>query len=988
MIKLPTLFAEKLALNPSLLADVQSSFAAFSPWLANSGMPFFPGFTDHSPTHINDVLSSAASLISDSSHDLITPEDVTVLCMAILLHDAGMHLTADSFRSLVNDSSPPLVNGFGDIPWSQLWREFLAEAHRFGQEKLLAIFGDTAPLRVDALDLQNLTEKDHLLIGEFVRRHHTRLAHEIALIGVGRHGAQPIKLNGLSEAICDISGLVARSHGMPIRKTFDYLRAKYGNIAVCRKIKVPYLMAVLRIADYIQVKSERAIAQLLSVKELKSPISRQEWKNHFAISDVHTYHADPEAIFVEAAPVDVKTFAKLASLFKDIQRELDESWATIGEVYGRMGELEKLGLNSRRVRSNLDSLDEFSKTVPYIPVNARFDSSGPDLLKLLVGPLYDYEISVGIRELMQNAIDACREAHDLYSQRGVEAVEPDKPDVTVEIVEEEDGSGYVLISDNGVGMTVETITRYFLIAGASFRNSDIWKRQHIDKRGRPKISRGGRFGIGALAAFLLGEEINVTTRHIDKASHEGITFNAKIDESHVQLTKSTAPQGTSFKVVVKDPATFDELRPNFPLKEEYSKNFRLEDWPVVDWFVQARPRVIVKWSGFNISRKTAAQTGWSRIRLNAEFDPPVDDLVPVTGGDVTYGEWKALEITSQYDAILWRYQKPRSKKRGNETFTVIPPDELIVNGLRVQSFPGGRPKLQLPEHELASGPIYSIDRPSIAIYDPSGIAPINLQRSKIAFDRMAIDFELALDVMQTQMQRFSTSILNPLNLGDLVSLLENFVGLRGINFEGQVAPLGYARNGLILLEPAMLHSLKLKRLIILDLCGDDFQTPLEGLVPDDSVIIIRTPDNGDGAQSSLAWFRGIFCPQFSVYHARNIGLPFVQPICQVSLMPTSRWKSANVRGRVARYILDPIHFEEKSSEQILAYSGTIDSVDATKDLINAISLKLSEKSEISIWELSDEEFESESSLLAKSWKKFANDLVWTPASESGHSTLP
>ena len=76
MIKIPNLFQQRLANSPVLNAAVSNSFIQFEPWLASSGMPFFPGFTDHSPRHISDVLDTAASLISDESQELITAEDV------------------------------------------------------------------------------------------------------------------------------------------------------------------------------------------------------------------------------------------------------------------------------------------------------------------------------------------------------------------------------------------------------------------------------------------------------------------------------------------------------------------------------------------------------------------------------------------------------------------------------------------------------------------------------------------------------------------------------------------------------------------------------------------------------------------------------------------------------------------------------------------------------------------------------------------------
>lgn len=221
MIQLPDFFTETLAKSPTLAAAVQNTFHAFEPWFANSGMPFFAGYTDHGPQHINDVLQAAASLISDSSRPLISAPDILIMSGAIVLHDCAHHLTPDGFRALIEKPARPLIAGLGDLPWSQLWNDFLSEASRFGEEKLNAIFGNAEPCRTDLLDLRNLTQRDCLLIGEFLRRHHARLAHEIAIAGVPGPGKDPLRLMGFDDDLADIAGLIARSHGMPLRATFE-----------------------------------------------------------------------------------------------------------------------------------------------------------------------------------------------------------------------------------------------------------------------------------------------------------------------------------------------------------------------------------------------------------------------------------------------------------------------------------------------------------------------------------------------------------------------------------------------------------------------------------------------------------------------------------------------------------------------------------------------------------------------------------------------
>ena len=118
-----------------------------------------------------------------------------------------------------------------------------------------------------------------------------------------------------------------------------------------------------------------------------------------------------------------------------IQRELDTTWAVFGEIYGRFDTMNGFGLTIRRIRSTLDDLPALSKRLTYLPVHARFRSSDTELLRLLVGPLYGNDLTIGVRELIQNAVDACRERADLQPNWIVEPADERTPDVDVFVEE-------------------------------------------------------------------------------------------------------------------------------------------------------------------------------------------------------------------------------------------------------------------------------------------------------------------------------------------------------------------------------------------------------------------------------------------------------------------------------------------------------------------------------------------------------------------------
>jgi molecular chaperone HtpG len=958
MIKIPLLFAKKLELKPLLAADVRKSFELFEPWLEHSGMPFFPGFTDHSPRHINEVLTTAASLIADDSHELLSAEDVAVLCMAVLLHDCGMHITQDAFRKLVSNSDSPLIPSFDDLPWGQLWKDFLSEAKRFGQEKLIAVFGDSQPVSISNFDMDDLSERDCLLIGEFIRRHHTRLAHEIAIQGVSKFGSAPIRLSFDDVEICDLAGLVARSHGMSIRETFNYLEEKYSTIATYRNIKAPYLMAVLRIADYVQVQSERAIRTLLSVKELRSPVSRQEWLNHFAVKDVTTEHADPEAFHVNAAPADVKTYLRLTALFKDIQRELDESWATLGEVYGRSKTLHLLGLTIRRIRSNLDNKEKFARAVQYIPLKANFDSSGPDLLRLLVGPLYEYQYGVGIRELIQNAVDASRERLSFLNSSGDDLKLLLSVDVQVE--ETHDGTGWITISDNGVGMTLETVIRYFLIAGASFRNSDAWKRQHVDDEGQPRIVRGGRFGVGALAAFLLGDEIQVTTRHVNRDEVEGVTFSARIDDPVVQLNRCSAPIGTKIKIFVSNKEVFEGLRPAsydaYDIKEGLCE---LRSWAAVDWYVHRVPELRCSWRGFNFpEHKAEGRLIYKgKYQLNSNFNVP--DIGENEAG------WELLPDSAPYRRIIWRYCKEVFDRKKYGFIS----DEISLNGIRVKNNNAWRTDshLILPPGLRIGELNFSITRPTMAISDPAGICPINLQRNAIAFERMGIDVKLAHAILTRHFERLFKQMPTCMTFAELYKFHDILKSAVGVTYDCQVGPICCTRDGIMLFTHENLRLAKVNTVMFIDADLSESNSALLDFIGKDEALVLRFQDGG--LQAWTNWFRAFFDTYSQIipsYNHREIGIPFFVTVARGQFVLGENWTYVNTKKRVARHLLDALDYAKVGDHVFLS---TRDGMGIQlQQRCAKVAAILPRNAEIGLWVLKESEpLNMETSLLQIAW---------------------
>ncbi|WP_438028238.1 HD domain-containing protein [Sorangium sp. So ce233] len=691
-LRLPKRLEETLSHTPSLHGAILVSLNEFEPWITDNKLPFFPEYTDHGPDHINDVFVTAEALIRDEAWPHVTPEDVAVLVLGILLHDCAMHLSEEGFIALLQKKEwATPISLIDSTPWPRLWGDFLREAARFDGKKLKKLFGDTEPAKPPPLNALAMNKRDRLLIGEFLRRHHPRLAHEIALKGVPGPTTTPLKFQNIDVKLADLGGLVARSHGMPLRTAADLLPSDERRET--RNVHVPFLMSVLRIADYLQIHAERAPSKLLQVRSLQSPVSVGEWRKHDAIETIHNRHDDPDALYVKALPKDGATYVGLKRLFSSIQDELDDVWAVLGEVYGRVNDLSDFGIMIRRLRSNLDDEKSFAKTVNYVPGQAEYQAAGADLLKLLVGPLYGNQPEIGIRELLQNALDACRELDDYLKQHTCIKPKPveQEADVVISLTEDDDGTFWLMVSDLGIGMTSEVIKEYFLKAGASFRNSDAWRKQHTDGHGKSRVLRSGRFGVGALAAFLLGDTIELSTRHISMP--RGIEFVAGIDDEVIELRYTDRPVGTTIRAKIAPEQAESLTSP--------------DDW---DWYYLDAPTVL----------RTI------QIRARESIGIVKQETIPQCMAPLG-PEWRRIQFPG-YDDIQWSYWGRYIASIGTKQYYVSG-SRFLCNGIIVAHNAATetlRAHLGDPGDDFVH-----FSPPSISVFDSDGRLPLNLQRNEL-----------------------------------------------------------------------------------------------------------------------------------------------------------------------------------------------------------------------------------------------------------------
>ncbi len=730
--------------------------------LSDNKLPFFPDYTDHGIDHVNRVLQFEGELVpkavlekskNDTIPRLLCDADAAVIIGATLLHDIAMHLREDGFRELVSpDSRFQPLSWFKDAHedhaadrlWPELWEEYVREAKRFSERDLAKIIGEKEA-RVWKFDQfpDEIVGNHYLIIGEFIRRHHARLAHEIAIygfpglpVGSGEHQfpAMGIEKGHHLSRLADLIGLTARSHGMNLRPCKSCLDWKYPGTPRPMGTAVLYPMALLRVADYFQIDRQRAPAVLLQLRNPQSPFSVQEWQKHLAVLHIGPA-TDPRGKMVTvSADICLSLYLQLQELLKDMQAEMDHSTAVLDEVYGTRSDLglDLLNLAIRRVYSNLHDT-AFRENLPYVPERTGFRVD-PNLLTLLVEPLYGKNPSVGVRELMQNAVDAVCEldawskAHDVALE-SLDLPEQDS-DVLIEFIERENGTWFLRVRDRGIGMTSDTIKNYFLRAGASFRNSEEWIKEFVDDDGKPRVARAGRFGIGAFAVFLLGHSFRLWTRHATVDKSEGYMIVASADSQLIEIQRvDNLLIGTTVEVEISS-----ETAINLGCKET-SVNA-----DVTDWFCWNCPKV-----ARHVVRNS--KTMW----LNQRY------VLPIESQDAA--DWFVLPLAG-FDEVYWTFGfAPPLSCNG---IVILEPQSLLFRSIRDR---GGlswqKPLFEWPEKDI------SLKVPCVAIKDKTAQLPLTIQRYELSQQTLPFIDKLTRDVILSFIAH--ALVCGPTSCGDAIS---------------------------------------------------------------------------------------------------------------------------------------------------------------------------------------------------------------------------
>jgi hypothetical protein len=446
--------------------------------------------------------------LEDRRRERLTPPEIGILVLAAYIHDMGMALNAGDRQERLS-------------PTSDLWEKLeVQDSTKAKLDVLRSLVTDSNPTISRRAKLELDQAEEALLCQDTRERHATRKRYEALLEMLeGIHNKGPEKVPSIRTClsfdgdsfrekligICvshneDPEALVRRDPENPERPQYP------RDFPIGRSdADLQMIAAALRLSDILDFDRERTPPTLYYylIPHGASPADNRavfEWGKHMAISN---WNIDTDAIVFRGRCNDHIIHHAIVQFSGLIQNEIAATRAT----FGGMQEEPKWPFKLPVV-VKADIHEQGYRYVPY-----RFELDDQRIYELLMGgAIYDKPL-VAIRELVQNAVDACK-LRDALTQLN----EPLVPLTTNRIVVryEEPHKGRALpvlsVTDSGTGMDAFILERYFLKVGQSYYRSVEFSQERAALRKKNlDFAPVSEFGIGFLSSFLLADRVEVET---------------------------------------------------------------------------------------------------------------------------------------------------------------------------------------------------------------------------------------------------------------------------------------------------------------------------------------------------------------------------------------------------------------------------------------------------------------------------------------------
>jgi len=464
------------------LAQINSACTYAETMLAQNAK-VFDTYTMHNIQHSVNVAEYMYELIDDPN--VFDDLEITMILYAALFHDIGMGVTQNEIDKI---KSEQLI--LGNRKYSRVFKKYGNE-HIALQECVRPVHALRSAQHIASLD-----KKELFLIP----------------------GTTTISFQAEIAKIC-------QAHN----EDFLWLRTNLSDdIRKGREEANPQFIAMLlRIGDYLDIDEQRAPLYLYEYLQ-PSEYSDLEWRQHFCIDNFDKIAKNEKSglkeIYFCGQSDDPSVHRKLLKYFDNVSRELGCAVA-LSETYDNKKYLLHLRTTVvNRIRTDGFSISDVRLTLDYKAVT-----------DLLMGEHIYGSPRYGLREILQNAIDACKTMEETAEGMDEYRIQSYEPFIVISLDQDRNT---VSVLDNGTGMTLDILRKYFLNVGISYYRSDDYLLQ-----GRRYLPIG-HYGIGFLACFMLSNSVRVITKHVSATKAIRVEFERNSEYICLIEEDSQRQQGT------------------------------------------------------------------------------------------------------------------------------------------------------------------------------------------------------------------------------------------------------------------------------------------------------------------------------------------------------------------------------------------------------------------------------------------------------------
>lgn len=413
---------------------------------------------------------------------------------------------------------------------------FLLIAAAYAHDLGMTVFpGEEASLLKElGLDSRPGWETNQILQSHLRREHSNR---------GGKYIADHAETLGIPINLISALDKMMRAHNLSISDLEDMFSQPYA--AEERRIDIKQLSIILCIADALEFSDTRVIDGVLAKIELDpseaARVSYKENMKHVSISDGLAVTEDGQVI--------------VSGSFQD-EKVLALAHQTLDQMEGWIRGYCDIDRRSMHPRLKIRP-EPFARNLEFL--NGRFERLGIRLDKRnVIGLIASNAVwrrneGMAVRELIQNAVEACR--YRTYHSSNADHY---KPEVTVVF---DRHLRTVTITDNGCGMSERTVLNNFLTVGSSRSSEPAYRKDDY--------APIARFGIGFWSVFTISKRARITTAAFEATrglsspiiKTDGIAFEVCLDEfkDYTIFHPMECLCGTKVELSLCDEIVFDDV---------------------------------------------------------------------------------------------------------------------------------------------------------------------------------------------------------------------------------------------------------------------------------------------------------------------------------------------------------------------------------------------------------------------------------------------